>query len=132
MRILSLFIVLIMLAGCQLEQKEISQKEIAMTCEWILYGRQKESFIFNLDKNEVYWVNENKRYPIIEINEGRIVFQGVRSSLLVGDKKSISGVPIEFTINRVTGELYPKIVGIEIPSGYSNINICVATKKSFE
>ena len=96
-----------------------------MACQWVLYGYQEESFVFNLDKKEVYWVNEDKRYPINEINEGRIVFRGVRSSLKVGYNQYQKDVPIKFIVNRVTGELY--IEGIKIPSGYNNT--CVTTDK---
>jgi hypothetical protein len=109
------------LVGCQPKTKN----EVAMACEWVLYGSQRESFVFNLDKKEVYWVNENKRYPINELNEGRITFQGVRSSLLVGDNKYQNDVPIKFIVNRVTGELY--IEGIKTPSGYNNR--CVTSDK---
>lgn len=101
------------------------QSEIVMACEWVLFELQKESFVFNLEKREVYWVNENKRYPLEEINEGRIVFQGIRSSLLV-DRNVLPGIPptyqknvaIKFTINRVTGEL--DLQGVKVPAGYRN------------
>ncbi len=120
-------------AGCQpkttneVAMAEVAIAEVAMACKWVLYESQKESFVFNLDKKEVYWVNENRRYPISEINEGRIIFEGVRSSLLIGHNQYQEDVPIKFIVNRVTGELY--IEGIEIPSGYNNV--CVITDKKF-
>ena len=116
-----LAITLFALAGCQSEVKN----EVSMACKWVLYDSQVESFIFKLNSKEVYWVNENKRYSISELNEGRIVFEGVRSSLLVGDKKYKKDVPIKFIVNRVTGELY--IEGIKVPSGYNNR--CVTADK---
>jgi len=120
-RISILPIIFIILVGCQPKTKT----EVAMACEWVLYDSQKESFVFNLDKKEVYWVNENKRYRINEINEGRIIFEGVRASLLVGNNQYQKDVPIKFIINRVTGDLY--IEGVNIPPGYNNR--CVTTNK---
>jgi len=110
----------LIITGCAQDNREIS-----MACRWILYGEQEESFVFNLDKNEVYWVNENKRLPLKEINEGRIVFEGVRSSLEVSDGKIQNNVPLIFIIDRVTGKL--DIKGIAIPSGYRNA--CATVEK---
>ncbi len=116
-----LHITFVVLLGCQPKIKD----EVTMACVWVLHDRLTESFVFNLDKKEVYWVNENKRYPLNEVNEGRIVFQGVRSSLGAGGMQNQKDIPIKFIINRVTGELY--IEGIRIPSGYDNK--CVTTEK---
>ena len=99
--------------------------EISMICEWVIYGTQKESFVFNLDDKKVYWVNENKRLSFSEINEGRIVFEGIRSSLLMENNKYIKNVKLKFIINRVTGDL--TIQGIKTPPGYNKK--CIVTRK---
>ena len=114
------FIFVILLAGCN-----ASTEEVSMACRWVLYEDQIESFVFNLSKKEVYWVNEDKRIKLSEVNEGRIVFDGTRSKLLVGDKQYKNDVPIGFVIDRVTGRL--SITGISVPSGYNNE--CVTTTK---
>ena len=112
--------IVIILSGCQANNSEVS-----MVCNWVLYGSQEESFVFNLGQKEVYWVNENKRLPLLEVNEGRIVFEGVRSTLLVGDKQTKKDVPIKFIIDRVTGKL--SIEKVNVPSGYNNL--CVTQSK---
>ncbi len=120
MRKLLLFWLMVVLSGCDLESQEVS-----MACSWVLYGTQEESFVFNLGKKEVYWVNENKRIPLLEVNEGRIVFEGIRSILRIDDKTTNRDVPIKFIIDRVTGKL--DIQNIKLPSGYKNM--CIAQEK---
>jgi hypothetical protein len=90
-----------------------------------MYGEELDSFVFNLDRKEVYWVNEDARYPITELTEGRIGFSGKRSQLRVGESQTLRDVKIDFSINRVTGELYLR--GITAPSGYNNS--CVVKDK---
>lgn len=114
------FIFVISLSGCN-----ASTEEVSMACWWALYEAQEESFVFNLSKNEVYWVNEDKRIKLSEVNEGRIVFNGTRSKLRVGANQYKNDVPIGFVIDRVTGKL--SITGISVPSGYNNK--CVTTTK---
>lgn len=104
----SIFVIL--LAGCN-----ASTEEVSMDCWWPLYEAQEESFVFNLSKNEVYWVNEDKRIKLSEVNEGRIAFDGTRSKLRIGDKQYKNDVPMGFVIDRVTGKLY--VTGISMPSG---------------
>ena len=45
-------------------------------------------------------------------------FSGVRSELRISDGEVLRDVPLTFSVNRVTGELY--ISGISVPSGYEN------------
>lgn len=93
-------------------------REVAVICRWVMYGEELDSFVFNLDANEVYWVDEDARYSITELTEGRIGFEGKRSEIRVSDAEIMRHVTIRFSINRVTGELY--ITGIPLPSGYDN------------
>jgi hypothetical protein len=112
--------------------------EISMVCNWVTYSANQESFVFNIEKNEVYWVNENQRIKLTEKNEGRIVFSGTKSKVRVTNITSkFGGVPVDepykvltntelkFIINRVTGNL--GIEGIELPEGYKNY--CVTKQK---
>src|SRR5437899_3217358 len=101
-------------------------REVSMACRWVMYGEELDSFVFNLDRNEVYWVNEKARYPISELTEGRIGFSGKRSQLRVGEAQILRDVKIDFSINRVTGELYVS-GGITPPNGYNNS--CVVKDK---
>jgi len=61
------------------------------------------------------------------LTEGRIGFSGKRSELQVGESQTLHDVQIDFSINRVTGELYLRLKGIAAPSGYKNT--CVAKDK---
>lgn len=132
-KILLFFPFSILCFGCTPQSNEIS-----MACSWVLYEVQSESFVFNLNKEEVYWVNEDQHIDLSEINEGRIVFNGVRSSLKVENRSGRFGgvpvdepfifqenVPLTFIIDRVTGNL--SIEGIETPAGYTNT--CISKDK---
>jgi hypothetical protein len=96
-----------------------------MSCTWLLHGLQSESFVFNLAKEEVYWVNENKRLPLLEINEGRIIFEGERSTLRINDKTTSKDVPIKFVVDRVTGKLDIQ----KVKAQASRHNICISKEK---
>ena len=122
-----LFLICIIFVACEKKKDEVS-----MVCTWVLYETQRESFVFDLAGGEVYWVEENVRLPIGEVNEGRIVFRGIKSELNVGVPKSKFGgipldnqntiekdVPLEFIIDRVTGRLVVK--GVVLPNGYNNV-----------
>ncbi len=117
--------VFVVTMGCTASSK--SGGEVLLACHWVMYGDEHDSFVFNLDRREVYWVNEDKRYPITELTEGRIGFTGRRSSLRVSGDKTLRDVPITFSINRVTGELYLRGDGITPPPGYEDS--CTATKR---
>ncbi len=100
-------------------------REIAIACRWVMYGEELDSFVFNLGRNEVYLANEDARYPITELTEGRIGFTGTRSELRVGEAEVLRDVTMRFSIDRVTGELY--IDGVAVPDGYNNS--CAVTEK---
>ena len=102
-----------------------ADNEVSLACKWTLHGHEKESFVVNLSKKSVYWVNEDKRLPITKLNEGRIEFEGIRSSLAMSNGSIKNNIKIKYIINRVTGELY--ISGIKVPSGYNNQ--CITTNK---
>lgn len=101
--------------------------QVTMECRWVMYGTETDSFVFDLKSGEVYWINEDKRYPITELNEGRLGFSGVRSELRVSEAEVLRDVQLSYSINRVTGELY--VSGIDLPSGYENR--CAATEPLF-
>lgn len=102
MRIIQVLATLILLSGTT----HANSEEITYSCQIVGYETVHDSFIIKPSKNEVYWVNENKRIPITKIDEGNIEFIGVRSVLRIGEKNFISNVETVFRINRVTGELY--------------------------
>ena len=101
--------------------------QVTMECRWVMYGTETDSFVFDLKGGEVYWINEDKRYPITELNEGRLGFSGVRSELRVSEAEVLRDVQVSYSVNRVTGELY--VSGIDLPSGYENR--CAATEPLF-
>ena len=112
--------VFVYLLGC-----EYAYSEISMVCIWYKEGANKESFVFNLDKKTVYWVNENQRIKLTSINEGRIIFKGEKSGYGMGNSKTNIKFPIEFNINRITGQL--SIKGIAVPA--PNNSNCRVTQK---
>jgi hypothetical protein len=91
----------IVLAMCDSPQA-VSEEVV---CRWAPYETYDESFIFDLGSKQAYWVNENARYPVTEMNEGRIGFTGRRSSLRVSEADWLTDVAITFSINRITGQL---------------------------
>ena len=97
-------------------------EDVTVVCDWKLFGitDDRETFIINIDNNEIYWVNENTRISPKEINEGRIVFNGVPKSRVVEDYPELT-----FVINRVTGEL--NVTGGKF--SYSKSGQCRVTKK---
>jgi hypothetical protein len=74
---------------------------------------EEDTFVFDLDRGSVYWVDENKRIKLDEVNEGRIIFKGTPKSRVVEKYK-----PLVFTLNRITGQLH--VSGEFEPYGFSN------------
>ena len=99
--------------------------EITLSCKIYNYETITDTFIIKLDKNEIYWVNELKRLPIKNIDEGNIYFVGERSVLRTGKSNYISKVETYFRINRLNGEIYLGNGSI-IPKG-----ICTNVTKVF-
>src|SRR5690606_11275310 len=95
----------------------VSAKEISMVCTWELFSgtemTEEDTFIFNIDSKTVYWVNENQRIELDEVNEGRIVFTGIPKLIVVEKYK-----PLTFVLNRVTGTLH--VSGEHEPYGFNN------------
>jgi hypothetical protein len=79
-------------------------EEVAMSCEWVAYARQTDSFVFDLDKMSVYWVEEDQTLKT-RINEGRITFNGNHNRINLGNGEYSKDLPVTFIINRVTGEV---------------------------
>jgi hypothetical protein len=77
-------------------------ESIALVCEWKLFSpiQDIDTFMVDINKQNIYWVDENENIKIDEVNEGRITFKGVPKSRVINEYP-----PLFFVINRVTGEL---------------------------
>ena len=77
-------------------------ESIALVCNWELFSpiQDVDTFMVDINKQNVYWVDENQNIKIDEVNEGRITFKGIPRSRVIKEYP-----PLFFVINRVTGEL---------------------------
>lgn len=79
-------------------------KVVGLVCTWSAYSVNKESLLIDITSKAVYWVNENQKMEVLQFNSGRIVMRGVRSVLQTSQSKAEKRVPMEMTINRISGE----------------------------
>ncbi len=77
---------------------------VGLVCTWSAYSVNKESLLIDVTDKAVYWVNENQKLEILQFNSGRIVMRGVRSYLQMSQSQTEKKVPMEMTINRISGE----------------------------
>ena len=77
---------------------------VGLVCTWSAYAVNKESLLIDVTDKAVYWVNENQKLEILQFNSGRIVMRGVRSFLQTSQSQAEKKVPMEMTINRISGE----------------------------
>ena len=80
--------------------------KVNLTCEWIAYDYNTETFHINLDKKEVLWVEEETTYKLTEYSIGYLKFSGVKSTLQGNDGSLIFNTNINFKINRINGSFY--------------------------
>jgi hypothetical protein len=87
----------------------LSAETTSMVCKWKLWfdnSYEQDTFIFNIDKKTVYWVNEEQEISLDSLTEGLIQFEGIPASRVRIDKtKFKTHIPIKFSLNRITGEL---------------------------
>jgi hypothetical protein len=88
---------------------QVFSTPVPMVCTWSLWFDdlpENDTFIFDLETEKIYWVNEEKEIELDKINEGLIKWKGIPSSRVNIDKsKYKTHIPIKFTLNRITGEL---------------------------
>ena len=77
---------------------------VGLVCTWSAYSVNKESLLIDVTAKAVYWVNENQKLQVLQFNSGRIVMAGVRSVLQVSQSQAEKKVPMEMTIDRISGE----------------------------
>lgn len=77
---------------------------VGLVCTWSAYSVNKESLLIDLTTKAAYWVNENQKLEMLQFNSGRIVLAGVRSILQTSQSQAEKKVPMEMTIDRISGE----------------------------
>ena len=115
---LTIFAIVAVVGSCTAANSDT----IPLVCTWTLYGHETDSFVIDLKAEEVYWVEEDARLPLAEVNEGRFAFAGVLSELQVGTYELLTNVALRFIINRVSGEVFvsPADSAWSLPEGYMN------------
>jgi len=77
---------------------------VGLVCTWSAYAVNTESLLIDITSKAAYWVSENQKLEILQFNSGRIVLAGVRAILQTSQSQVEKKVPIEMTIDRVSGE----------------------------
>jgi hypothetical protein len=77
---------------------------VGLVCTWSAYSVNKESLLVDVTAKAVYWVNENQKLKVLQFNSGRIVMAGVRGMLQTSQGQVEKKVPMEMTIDRISGE----------------------------
>ena len=79
--------------------------EVNLTCRWTVYDHMLETFVIDLKKKKVFWVNQEEIIEPTELNEGFLKFSGIKHSVEIA-AGSLFNVPIEMKINRVNGAFH--------------------------
>tara|TARA_X000000950_G_C13518059_1_gene498458 strand:+ start:226 stop:498 length:273 start_codon:yes stop_codon:yes gene_type:complete len=58
-----------------------SSEKISLSCVWTVYSHMIESFLLDLEKKQVLWVEEEVLLNIDELSDGFIKFSGIKSSM---------------------------------------------------
>lgn len=77
---------------------------VGLVCTWSAYAVNTESLLIDLTNKAAYWVSENQKLKVLQFNSGRIVLAGVRGVLQTSQSQAEKKVPIQMTIDRVSGE----------------------------
>lgn len=91
-------------AGAQDGDASKPSTVVGLVCTWSAYSVNKESLLIDLTTKAAYWVNENQKLEMRQFNSGRIVLAGVRSILQTSQSQAEKKVPMEMTIDRISGE----------------------------
>tara|TARA_X000001036_G_C20058131_1_gene553872 strand:- start:137 stop:400 length:264 start_codon:yes stop_codon:yes gene_type:complete len=62
-----------------------------------------ESFLVDLKKENVLWVEEETLHKISQLTGGFIKFSGTKSNMLSEGNIDLSNVSVDFKINRING-----------------------------
>jgi hypothetical protein len=82
--------------------------KVTMVCDWVLFFPEQDAFIFDIANKTVSWVEEDLVLKLT-VKEGLLEFSGVPKSRVQVDKnKYKTHIPIQFTLNRITGVLKVK------------------------
>ena len=80
-----------------------SSEKISLSCVWTVYSHMTESFLIDLEKKNVLWVEEEVFLDIENLTDGFIKFTGTKSSMKGNGGVSVQGVKVSFKINRING-----------------------------
>lgn len=80
-----------------------SSDKISLSCVWTVYSHMRESFLIDLEKKDVLWVEEEVLLNIDELTDGFVKFNGIKSSMKGNGGVPIQGVEVSFKINRING-----------------------------
>lgn len=81
-----------------------SKKVVGLLCTWVAFETEKETFILNPNDRSLYWVNQNQKLSIKQLNHGRLVAEGTRNRIKVGRGKFKEKVPVRMIFDRVSGD----------------------------
>jgi hypothetical protein len=77
---------------------------VGLVCTWSAYAVNAESLLIDITNQAAYWVSENQKLEILQFNSGRIVLRGIRGVLQTTQSQAEKKVPMEMTIDRISGE----------------------------
>jgi hypothetical protein len=80
-----------------------SSEKISLSCVWTVYSHMTESFLVDLEKKNVLWVEEEVFLDIEDFSDGFIKFNGTKSLMKGNGGVSVQGVKVSFKINRING-----------------------------
>lgn len=80
-----------------------SSEKISLSCVWTVYSHMTESFLIDLEKKNVLWVEEEVFLDIADLTDGYIKFNGTKSSMKDTGGVSVQAVKVSFKINRING-----------------------------
>ena len=81
----------------------LNDQKVSLTCVWTVYKHMTESFLVDLKKENVLWVEEETLHKISQLTGGFIKFSGTKSNMLSEGNIDLSNVSVDFKINRING-----------------------------
>ena len=83
----------------------LGETKVSLVCQWTVYGHIVESFVIDLSKKTVLWVDEETELKIEKLTDGYIKFQGKKGSIQTS-KGWLKDVPVSFKIDRISGRFH--------------------------
>ena len=81
--------------------------DVTFTCTWrTLDENIYETFVIDLKKKTILWVNEEERIEASEFNESFILFSGTKTHVHGNYAEHLTEVDIEMKIDRVSGAFH--------------------------